>query len=261
MRAQRQEIHLLKTGNANEEDILNAQTRYRVTSAEYTRFSEQIGLPQQRERVTVDGLGKIGANSRFVSGKTVAKSGESGIIKENSKKSITKITDKAIERVPNISIDGYSKEQCSEIQKQHRELLVYARTHNDSKEVAFVFKEDLIDRREPIIGTDEKLNFGNALNGKNLFVMHNHPRNSSFSFDDLVEFIGNPSIKTLTIVKNIGEVEVLTKRNHYDKLSLLRELDRQKRKNVKLGTDAEYRKVIDKFIEKYEGIEVIKWQK
>ncbi len=74
VRAQRQEIHLLKTGNANEEDILNAQTRYRVTSAEYTRFSEQIGLPQQRERVTVDGLGKIGVNSRFVSGKTVATS-------------------------------------------------------------------------------------------------------------------------------------------------------------------------------------------
>ena len=40
-----------------------------------------MGLPQQRERVTVDGLGKIGANSRFVSGKTVAKSDESGIMK------------------------------------------------------------------------------------------------------------------------------------------------------------------------------------
>ena len=82
MRAHRQEIHLLKTGNASEDDILNAQSRYRATSAEYTRFSEQMGLPQQRERVTVDGLGKIGVNSRFVSGETVAKSGESGIIKK-----------------------------------------------------------------------------------------------------------------------------------------------------------------------------------
>lgn len=81
MRAQRQEIHLLKTGNASEDDILNAQSRYRVTSAEYTRFSKEMGLPQQRERVTVDGLGKIGANNGFVSGKTVANSGESGIIK------------------------------------------------------------------------------------------------------------------------------------------------------------------------------------
>ena len=54
---------------------------------------------------------------------TVAKSAESGIIEENSKKPITKITDKAIKRVPNVEIVGYTKEQCNEIQRQHRELL------------------------------------------------------------------------------------------------------------------------------------------
>lgn len=60
MRAQRQEIHLLKEGGAAEDDIIAARCRYRVTSGEYTRFSEAMGLPQQRERVTVDGLGNIG---------------------------------------------------------------------------------------------------------------------------------------------------------------------------------------------------------
>ena len=60
MRAQRQEIHLLKEGGANEEDIITARAKYRVTSSEYTRFSEAMSLPQQRERVTVDGLGTIG---------------------------------------------------------------------------------------------------------------------------------------------------------------------------------------------------------
>lgn len=34
---------------------------------------------------------------------------------------------------------------------------------------------------EPIKGTDEKIDFGSALQGKDLFVMHNHPRNSSYS--------------------------------------------------------------------------------
>lgn len=60
MRAQRQQIRLLQEGNASEDDIITARGRYRVTSAEYARFSKAMDLPQQRERVTVDGLGNIG---------------------------------------------------------------------------------------------------------------------------------------------------------------------------------------------------------
>lgn len=60
MRAQRQQIKLLQDGGADEEDIINARCRYRSTSAEYTRFSKAMDLPQQRERVTADGLGNIG---------------------------------------------------------------------------------------------------------------------------------------------------------------------------------------------------------
>lgn len=60
MRAQRQKIRLLETGEADEDDIIAARCRYRGTSQEYTRFSKAMDLPQQRERVTVDGLGNIG---------------------------------------------------------------------------------------------------------------------------------------------------------------------------------------------------------
>lgn len=60
MRAQRQEIKLLKEGGASEDDLIAAWSRYRGTSAEYARFSKAMDLPQQRERVTVDGLGNIG---------------------------------------------------------------------------------------------------------------------------------------------------------------------------------------------------------
>jgi hypothetical protein len=60
MRAQRQEIKLLQDGGAPDEDVTAARARYRGTSAEYTRFSQAVDLPQQRERVTVDGLGNIG---------------------------------------------------------------------------------------------------------------------------------------------------------------------------------------------------------
>lgn len=60
MRAQRQEIKLLKEGGASEDDLINSRARYRGTSHEYAKFSEAMGLPQQRERVTIDGLGNIG---------------------------------------------------------------------------------------------------------------------------------------------------------------------------------------------------------
>lgn len=51
MRKQRQDIKLLKEGGANEEDIMIAETKYRITSDEYVRFSKAMELPQQRERV------------------------------------------------------------------------------------------------------------------------------------------------------------------------------------------------------------------
>lgn len=60
MRSQRQTIKLLKEGGADENEIITARGKYRVTSAEYTRFSNAMNLPQQRERVTIDGLGDIG---------------------------------------------------------------------------------------------------------------------------------------------------------------------------------------------------------
>lgn len=75
----------------------------------------------------------------------VEKSGGSGIIKEENKKPITPITDKAIERVPKVDIAGYSEEQRVEIQKQHKELLKFSKEQNDNKEVAFVFRDGLVD--------------------------------------------------------------------------------------------------------------------
>lgn len=77
MRAQRQQIKLLEEAGADEDDIINARCRYRGTSQEYTRFSREMGLPQQRERVTADGLGNIGVGKYK---KSVDKSQKSGII-------------------------------------------------------------------------------------------------------------------------------------------------------------------------------------
>lgn len=193
-------------------------------------------------------------------GKLLDKSVGNGIIEENSKKSITPITDNCVERVPNVKIQGYSDEQCKIIQNQHKELLKYSRDNNENKEVAFVFDNKLKNRKE-FKGSDDRLDFGSALYGKDLFVMHNHPRNGSYSLNDIVEFVGNDCIKTLTIVKNNGNTESLTKLANLDKLLMLKELKRLEKNNVKTGSDSEYRKIVDKFLNKYVRGDVIEWLK
>lgn len=205
---------------------------------------------------------KKAGNVNKISDDKVAKLTESDIIKEKSKKPITPITDKAISCIPKVDIEGYTEEQCLEIQKQHKELLKISKEQNDNKEVAFVLKNDVSKIiTEPIKGTDEKIDFGSALQGKDLFVMHNHPRNSSYSLNDIIEFIKNDSIKTFTIVKNDGNIEVLTKLKGYDRLSLLTELQRMEKKRIKTGSDSEYRKVIDKFLSKHQEGGLFEWKK
>lgn len=61
LRAERQKIKLLQDGGADETDIMLARAKYRGASQEYTSFSKAMDLPQQRQRVTIDGLGSIGA--------------------------------------------------------------------------------------------------------------------------------------------------------------------------------------------------------
>lgn len=269
MRADRQKIELLTQGGADYDTITGAKVRYFQRQDEYVKFSKAMGLPEQWERVTVNGKNALGSklpkkaeSVNKITAESVAKSGESGIIKEKSKKPITPITDKAISCIPKVDIEGYTEEQCLEIQKQHKELLKISKEQNDNKEVAFVLKNDVSKMiTEPIKGTDEKIDFGSALQGKDLFVMHNHPRNSSYSLNDIIEFIKNDSIKTFTIVKNDGNIEVLTKLKGYDRLSLLTELQRMEKKRIKTGSDSEYRKVIDKFLSKHQEGGLFEWKK
>lgn len=271
MRAQKQKIDLLETGGANEDDILNARCRYHGLSQEYSMFSKAMKLPQQRERVNTGGAfvakvgakrnGKVSPDERLELLKNpLTSKTDSDIIKEKSKKPITKITDNAIEKVPKVKIDGYSDEQCEIIQQEHKKLLDYSRANNDNKEVAFVFNGDLTERRE-FLGEDDRLDFGSVLYGKDLFVMHNHPRNSSYSMNDILCVLDTDNIKSLSIVKNNGSVETLTKTNNFRKDELIIDLKRQYKKIVKTGSDEEIDKAINKFLERNkEGLEWIKSQ-
>ena len=65
----------------------------------------------------------------------------------------------------------------------------------------------------------------------------------------------------MSVVKNNGKIEVLTKLTEYDRIDLIRELDRMVRKQIKTGSDAEYRAVVNKFLNKYIDMGVIEWLK
>lgn len=231
-----------------------SRDRVKIFRDKYDDMCSSVkGLEPKLERMRVH---------KDISGKTVDISGKSGIIKEGAKKNITIITDKAVESVPKVKISGYSDEQCAFVQQQHKELLRYAKDNNDSKEVAFVFRQGLTDRTE-YIGTDDKIDFGTALSGKgdDLFVMHNHPRNSGFSDFDISEFVASDSINSLSIVKNNGNVEVITKSKEYDKKKIIVERERNRKKYIVSGTDDEYRQYINKLLGKLDKKGVIEWIK
>ncbi len=77
MRKQRQDIKLLERANASDDDIINAKIHYRETMRQYKEFSEKMGLPQQRERIYADGLGRVSG------GKGLAKPPQSSIIRDD----------------------------------------------------------------------------------------------------------------------------------------------------------------------------------
>ena len=56
LRFQRQNIKLLKTADG---DLMPEQVKYQATLSKYRKFSKEMDLPIQYERVKIDGLGDI----------------------------------------------------------------------------------------------------------------------------------------------------------------------------------------------------------
>ena len=81
MRADRQKIELLIQGGADDDTITGAKVRYFQRQDEYVKFSKAMGLPEQWERITVNGKNALGSklpkkagNVNKISGDTVEKS-------------------------------------------------------------------------------------------------------------------------------------------------------------------------------------------
>ena len=68
MRAQRAYVKQLQQGKAKEEDVVAAKAKYLNTLHQYQKFSRNMGLPEQMERVYMDGLGRVVPSTRFKKG-------------------------------------------------------------------------------------------------------------------------------------------------------------------------------------------------
>ena len=64
MRAQREKVKLLETGNADPDDVMLARAKYQGQLNEYSRFCKKMGLTEERERIYYDMRGRVATNSK-----------------------------------------------------------------------------------------------------------------------------------------------------------------------------------------------------
>ena len=84
MRAQREKVQLLRKGGADPDDVMLARAKYQGQLNEYSRFSRKMGLKEERERIYIDGRGRI-APSKDSYRRAIAKAEKNAILKSKLK--------------------------------------------------------------------------------------------------------------------------------------------------------------------------------
>ena len=207
MRAQRQEMALLKEGGADEDDLINCRARYRVTSAEYTRFSEAMGLPQQRERVSADGLGNI------MQGKYTGGSGKESParVPPVGAKVTNKVT--AEERNELLSRDKVDIADNAKITKPVEKAsaveLWETENYKNSTEKGLLILPDGTTKdfggiEHHVTGKEEDIKLMDGAT-----FTHNHPTDNTFSQNDIVTGLVKGNLKEMRAVTSTGDVHIL----------------------------------------------------
>ena len=207
MRAQRQEMALLKEGGADEDDLINCRARYRVTSAEYTRFSEAMGLPQQRERVSADGLGNI------MQGKYTGGSGKESPVRVPpvGAKVTNKVT--AEERKELLSRDKVdiadNAKTTKPVKKASAVELWETENYKNSTEKGLLILPDGTTKdfggiEHHVTGKEEDIKLMDGAT-----FTHNHPTDNTFSQNDIVTGLVKGNLKEMRAVTSTGDVHIL----------------------------------------------------
>lgn len=217
MRATRQQIKLLQEGEADEKTIILKKARYQGQCQVYKDFSDKMCLPQQKQRILQDGL-----RGRFTPTKEQRQM--IGVMQKNRGEKVL-ITDLAIEKVQSVAPSELPSNIAQMLTQTHKELLKYSMNENESNEVAGII--DILtgkqigfvkgDRHSVDIYSDANTYHNLVSKSENsLILCHNHPGLTGFSMNDIGVFMRHSSVKTMTIVTNLGKVSYISKTKHFD---------------------------------------------
>lgn len=184
---------------------------------------------------------------------------EKQALHENKKGPITVITESAINRVPLMKLTRLTEKEAKKLQAIHKRLLEESRVHNQSNEVGYKMTPDF-KPKEIKYGSDDKLIFSSVSISPKTYVAHNHPRNNSYSINDLLFFHENEDVQLLTIVKNNGNIELLDKAN-FDKGKFKILVQRNIKKYTSNKGEIDYDKVVSQTLKEASKKGLIEWMK
>lgn len=167
---------------------------------------------------------------------------------ERGKGPITKITDSVINDFPAVKVDWFTEDQNKQFRSLHKELLQTSRDKNNCFETAFIVSGDL-SRKTIVFGDETTISIPPLSTGLNGWILHNHPRNSSFSIEDIAA-VTIPGYQGITIAKNNGGLEILTKSPNCDNIRLQNDVRRFLIRKPNKISDSDAQKMISKWVEK-----------
>lgn len=156
----------------------------------------------------------------------IAKEQESGIINDSNSNYYT-ITDKAINSVPLVKVDGFTDEQNYLLQEAHKQLLQKAKTEKLGVEMSAVYDMDM----KQIGKTRTEHNVGRVGidNPSEPYIgIHNHGSDETFSISDIEGFIRRNNMRMLTVVGNKGSLYILKKSDKCDIIGFFDHLSSEK---------------------------------
>ena len=220
MRADRQQIELLTQGGADDDTITGAKVKYFQRQDEYVKFSKAMGLPQQWERVTIDGKNALGSKTPKKAGNVNKILGEKRDFAVKPGKNLDAKADVKLvtspEYVDKFSDIGVTKEVQQTIADLSSKIIL----RRDGTNIEELYAISLDDGRI-LSYTKGKVDYGLNMNSKfkkvlinskkdSIIVLHNHPLNFTFSMNDVKTMSKYPSIRTMIASTHRGEVHYAT---------------------------------------------------
>lgn len=137
-----------------------------------------------------------------------------------------KITDEAIAKVPRAETSLLTPAGNARLQERHRDLLRYVQDDPPGTEAIAYYDLQMreLARRKGKPGENKVA--GIKVDVPHL-VMHNHPSGTTFTHDDVLNFVNHPTQKILTAISNNGNVYIIEKMSSYNPKGFLKYIDKK----------------------------------